>query len=78
MNFSKDFPNHSYNKFIGKKVKILCIDGTKLTGTVLGFDSALNNYMGADSLCMHCDSFPHSSVEILETEIKSITLLEKE
>ena len=75
MNFTKDFPNHSYNKFTGKKVKIICTRERELIGKVLGFESALNNYRGADSLCIYCDNLPYGTVEVLETEIESITLL---
>ena len=77
MKFTKAFPDHSYMNLIDKKVKILCVDKTENVGTVIGFDSSLNNYMGAASVCLHCDSFPYSSVEILETEIESITLAEE-
>lgn len=72
MIFAKDFPDHSYLKFIGKKVKLTCIDGMELEGTILGFDSALNNYLGADSLTINCNNY---SVEVLETEIESIDLI---
>ena len=75
MVFSFNFPDSKYTEYVGKKVRIVFVDGDVLEGKVLGFTSALDNDEGVASIEFSCEQFLYSCVSAFENEIKSIDLI---
>lgn len=63
-------------KYGGKKVKVIDTDGEVHVGKVLGTTSDIDNEEGEESIDIQTNSEARMGVELFESEIKSIEIIE--